>query len=227
LKIEQSTSRIFANDIPNVRETILNEATKLNISDKNASTNLFWTSNSSVDLNNFEMPPAPPSELFDVRYSSGRNLENSNSVILLQGVEYPVSITVNDPSKNFKFYDAVTNEFLGEINNNSNNVVIAQAKANAIKVETTTTNSNEFRLNCYPNPVSNNSTLNFVITENSQVTLKLYDALGNEVADLVNDYKTAGEYSINLNANNLTSGKYICKLVAGQNQTVQMITVVK
>jgi len=226
LKIDYGTSRIFANDVPNERESILNDATKITISDKNASSNLYWTSNSSIDLTNFEMPPAPPSELFDVRYSSGRNLENSNTVILLQGVEYPVSINVNDLSKNFRFYDAVTNEFLGEINNNSNNVTIAQAKGNAIKVETTPS-SNVFGLNCYPNPVSSNSTLNFVITENSQVTMKLYDALGNEVADLLNEYKTAGEYSINLNASTLSNGKYICKLVAGQNQTIQMITVVK
>ncbi len=226
LKIERGTSRIFANDAPNERQSVLSDAVKFNINAQNASNNLYWTSNNSIDLNSFEMPPAPPSELFDVRFSSNRNLENSNATILLQAADYPLSISVDNPTRNFKLYDAVTNEFFGEINNSTNSVTIAQSKANAIKVEVVPS-STEFGLSCYPNPVASNSTLSFVITENTQVSLKLYDALGNEVSDLLNEYKAAGEYSINLNASTLANGKYICKLIAGQNQAVQMITVVK
>ncbi|MEJ2613913.1 MAG: T9SS type A sorting domain-containing protein, partial [Ignavibacteriaceae bacterium] len=42
----------------------------------------------------------------------------------------------------------------------------------------------------------------------SRVTLKVYDILGREVADLVNDVKTPGNYKVNFNASNLASGVY-------------------
>ncbi|WP_337873326.1 T9SS type A sorting domain-containing protein, partial [Ignavibacterium sp.] len=41
------------------------------------------------------------------------------------------------------------------------------------------------------------------------------DVLGNEVASLVNESRTAGSYSINFNASNLSSGVYYYKLTAG------------
>jgi hypothetical protein len=48
--------------------------------------------------------------------------------------------------------------------------------------------------------------------------------LGNEVASLVNEYRTAGSYSINFNASNLSSGVYYYKLTAGNfTETKKMI----
>ncbi|MBU0475613.1 MAG: T9SS type A sorting domain-containing protein [Bacteroidetes bacterium] len=42
-----------------------------------------------------------------------------------------------------------------------------------------------------------------------QTTLKIYDILGNEVATLVNEKKTAGNYEVKFNASNLASGVYL------------------
>ena len=47
------------------------------------------------------------------------------------------------------------------------------------------------------------------------VQLKVYDVLGNEVATLVNEEKPAGNYQIEFNAANLSSGVYFYKLQAG------------
>ena len=47
------------------------------------------------------------------------------------------------------------------------------------------------------------------------VSLRVYDILGNEVAELVNEQKSAGTYKVNFTAENLSSGVYFYTLEAG------------
>ena len=56
------------------------------------------------------------------------------------------------------------------------------------------------------------------------MSLKVYDILGNEVATLVNEKKSAGKYNVDFNASALPSGVYFYKLQAGSFvQTKKMI----
>jgi hypothetical protein len=68
----------------------------------------------------------------------------------------------------------------------------------------------------YPNPFNPTTTIQFTIPQLCRVTLKLYDALGREVATLVDEEKQAGEYSVLLDATGWTSGVYFYKLQAGE-----------
>jgi len=67
----------------------------------------------------------------------------------------------------------------------------------------------------YPNPFNPTTTINYQIPEMSWVTLRVYDLLGNEVAELVNRDQTAGNYSVRFDATILSSGIYVCQLRAG------------
>lgn len=67
----------------------------------------------------------------------------------------------------------------------------------------------------YPNPFNPSTSIQYQIAGISQVTLKVYDVLGNEVATLVNEAKRAGSYEVNFNASKLSSGIYFYKLQAG------------
>jgi len=64
----------------------------------------------------------------------------------------------------------------------------------------------------YPNPFNPTTNIRYQVSSNTQVSLKVYDVLGNEVATLVNDYREAGSYEVNWNASNLSSGIYFYKL---------------
>jgi hypothetical protein len=76
----------------------------------------------------------------------------------------------------------------------------------------------------YPNPFNPSTTIRYSIRENSLVTLKIYDILGNEVATLVREVKPAGIYSVNFNSGSLSSGIYFYKLNAGNfTETKKMI----
>ena len=74
----------------------------------------------------------------------------------------------------------------------------------------------------YPNPFNPVSTIRYSIpsvtlsgVEGSRVQLKIYDVLGNEVATLENEYKSAGTYEVEFNAAKYTSGVYFYRLQAG------------
>ncbi len=75
----------------------------------------------------------------------------------------------------------------------------------------------------YPNPFNPSTKIEYSISEQSMVQLKVYDILGNEVASLVNEEQSAGTYRADFTADNLASGLYIAKLQAGNySQTIKM-----
>lgn len=67
----------------------------------------------------------------------------------------------------------------------------------------------------YPNPFNPTTTISYSIKKNGLTSLKVYDILGNEVATLVNENETAGNYSVEFNAEQLPSGIYIYRLISG------------
>jgi len=66
----------------------------------------------------------------------------------------------------------------------------------------------------YPNPFNPATNIQYAVSRRQFVSLKVYDVLGNEVAILVNEEKLAGNYEIEFDAGNLSSGIYFYRLVA-------------
>jgi hypothetical protein len=76
----------------------------------------------------------------------------------------------------------------------------------------------------YPNPFNPATTIKYDLPQNSDVTLKVYDVLGKEVATLVNENQSAGTYTVKFNANNFASGIYFYRISAGSfTQTKKFI----
>jgi len=67
----------------------------------------------------------------------------------------------------------------------------------------------------YPNPFNPSTTISYFTAKNEKVSLKIFDVLGNEVAELINEEKPAGYYEVDFNASNLSSGIYYYTLRAG------------
>ena len=75
----------------------------------------------------------------------------------------------------------------------------------------------------YPNPFNPSTKIEYSIPEASFVQLKVYDTLGNEVAELVNEEQSAGTYRADFIADNLASGFYVAQLRAGDfSKTIKM-----
>jgi hypothetical protein len=64
----------------------------------------------------------------------------------------------------------------------------------------------------YPNPFNPSTTIRVELPHSSRVSLKVYDALGQEVATLVDEEKAAGVHDVRFDAGNLASGMYVYRL---------------
>lgn len=69
-------------------------------------------------------------------------------------------------------------------------------------------------LNNFPNPFNPSTIISYQLPVTSNVSLKIYNVVGEEVATLVNMNQEAGLYQVNFNADNLGSGIYFYKLQA-------------
>jgi hypothetical protein len=229
LKLISDYAKDIVND-DNSKPDVLAKSTKLIIRDNSMHEgNLYMLPDKEADVSSFELPPLPPIGLFDVRYNNNRYVNNTDvSVISLQGITYPMSINIDYSDANYTFYDAVTNEVLGSIQKGTaGNVEVFGTKGNAIKVLKVDNLNGNYSMISQPNPVENSSTIVYTVPDNGNVTIKLYDAIGNEVATVADSYVSAGEHTVSLNAVNLSAGRYLCKLIQGSHTEVLSISVVK
>jgi hypothetical protein len=79
----------------------------------------------------------------------------------------------------------------------------------------------------YPNPFNPSTVISYNLPKNSNVSLKVFDILGNEVASLVNGNQIQGSYSVDFNGANIASGIYFYKLTADDYVDVKRMMLVK
>jgi len=79
----------------------------------------------------------------------------------------------------------------------------------------------------YPNPFNPSTTIKFSIPQSSNVTLKIFNTLGQEVSTLINQNMESGLHTINFDASQLNSGIYFYRLDADQFSQVRKMTLIK
>ena len=89
----------------------------------------------------------------------------------------------------------------------------------------------------YPNPFNPTTMINYSVPKTSLVTIKVYDILGKEIATLVNEEKSAGNYSVQFSANggyasgrnggNLSSGIYFYRMQSGNYSQTKKLVLLK
>ena len=79
----------------------------------------------------------------------------------------------------------------------------------------------------YPNPFNPVTKINFALPKQGFVTLKIYDVLGREVKTLVNEIKSAGQYSVDFNASEFSSGVYFYKLETNGFSNIKRMMLIK
>jgi hypothetical protein len=121
------------------------------------------------------------------------------------------------------YYEISVENPLGRESVQSNRVAagIGQPSKRTAEEEGTKENTEQyvnFLSDNYPNPFNPSTQINYSIKTSGMVTLRVYDILGNEVAELVNERKESGNYSVAFNAvsatDGLPSGIYVYRLTA-------------
>jgi len=70
----------------------------------------------------------------------------------------------------------------------------------------------------YPNPFSSETSIEYSLPIGRNVHLEVFNAMGQSVGILVDEFQGAGNYQVTFNASGLTSGMYYCRIIAGKNQ---------
>jgi len=78
-----------------------------------------------------------------------------------------------------------------------------------------------------PNPFNPTTTINFTISEDDFVTLDIYNVAGQKVDTLVNDFKSAGNYSVTWDSSGLSAGVYFYTLKSGDISRTMKMTLLK
>jgi len=114
--------------------------------------------------------------------------------------------------------------------NNPNERIIENFTATTIpvSVDTESSSSSEYDLTQnYPNPFNPITVIEYKVSNTTLVSLKVYDIIGREVAVLVNESKQPGIYQVVFNGENIASGIYFYKVVAGDFSSVKKMILLK
>jgi hypothetical protein len=79
----------------------------------------------------------------------------------------------------------------------------------------------------YPNPFNPSTKINYSISNAANVTLKIFNILGQEVAVLVDGFREVGNYEVNFEASDIPTGIYIYSLKAGSVEVSKKMTLIK
>ncbi len=79
----------------------------------------------------------------------------------------------------------------------------------------------------FPNPFNPTTEIRFSVAEKSDVSLKIFNMLGQEVATLVNETKSAGKHSVTFDASGVSSGVYFYRLQSAGRSALKMMTLLK
>jgi type IX secretion system substrate protein/immune inhibitor InhA-like protein len=106
------------------------------------------------------------------------------------------------------------------------NVVVEAVEASS--VDSVNALPTEFALNnAYPNPFNPTTMLTFDVASLSNISLKVYNLMGQEIATLVSGAQTIGTHSISFDASNLSSGVYFVRMQADGFNAMQKIMLMK
>ena len=79
----------------------------------------------------------------------------------------------------------------------------------------------------YPNPFNPSTVINYTLKAASNVSLKIFDLLGKEVATLVNKRQSAGNYNVKFDGNNLSGGVYFYSIKVNEFQETKSMLLLK
>ena len=150
----------------------------------------------------------------------------SSSVIYVCGSSGLVFKTI-DGGVNWALHTVPTSQSLNSINffNNTKGFAVGDSGTilftsngglTGVDEETMPIPNNFVLYQNYPNPFNPSTVIKYSIAVAGNVTLKIFDLLGREVAKLVNKYHERGNFSVNYEASKLSAGVYIYTLSSGR-----------
>jgi arabinogalactan endo-1,4-beta-galactosidase len=84
-----------------------------------------------------------------------------------------------------------------------------------------------YDFNIYPNPFNPNTTIEYSVPSFSNISIDIYNILGEEVANLFNGFKNPGTHNLIWEADNVPSGVYFCRMMAENFSDIKKIILIR
>ena len=201
---------------------------KIIITDASGVNYILYAVKGEVNLDQYELPPAPPTGMYDFRFSSGRIAEDINNAIKtieISGVTYPLTVRVE--GMDIRLMDE-TGKTINVNLKDGEDIVISDATIQKLMVSSQLIPDKYSLEQNYPNPFNPSTVIEFSLPEDvSNAKLSIYDALGELVTELVNKSLVAGKYQYQWNAEDVATGMYIYELRTDKFVSVKKMLLVK
>ncbi len=189
------------------------------------------------------IPPLPVTNLSAVRNQNGvlltwqKPADSTAKRFVIYRFDDSISININDPRNILVITYNDTTSYLDTkaIAANTQSVTYVVTSLDRLQNESIVNSSNTFTLNLlvsieeelgdkankfvlyqnYPNPFNPVTRIKYELPKAAQVSLRVYDILGNEIAVLIDGWQSAGNYDVDFRVNNSPSGIYFYTLKAG------------
>jgi hypothetical protein len=195
------------------------ELTSFNASVMQSSVCLTWTTATETNNRGFEVER----EVGSRKYGVG---SKRNEVSDWEKVGYVAGFGTTTEPKSYSFTDE--NVSSGRYSYRLKQIDFdgSITYSNIVEIEVNTSMQFALEQN-YPNPFNPSTQIDFRIPEDGYVTLKVYNSLGERVADLVDGYLKAGQHKVSFDGSRLSSGVYYYRIESDSKSLVRKMMLVK
>jgi len=168
---------------------------------------LTWTANTEPDLSLYEISRYAPDNLGTYVWAVIATTTNTYYV----DSDYGYAPGAGDITPHYKIRAKDSQNYYSNYSDEVANRAEYMHKE-VVAEKTEATGKDNFVLSNYPNPFNPSTSIVFTLNKNAFVKLKIYDILGREVGNLLNEYREMGSYTFSFNGSFLSSGIYLCRL---------------
>jgi hypothetical protein len=200
---------------------------KIIITDNTGRSYTLYSVNGVVNLDNYELPPVPPSGMYDIRFSGDRVAEDISSTtrsIDMNGIAYPITVRVE--GMNIRLQD-MTGTLINEDIKSGGEITISNSSINKLMVSGQLIPYVYVLEQNYPNPFNPVTKIKYGIPKTERVELTIYSVLGERLTTLVNEEQEAGYYTVEWDGSKVSSGVYLYTVKAGDSFNVKKMLLLK
>jgi hypothetical protein len=139
-----------------------------------------------------------------------------------------MTVAINNPERDYSVVNPVTGQVLGTaVAGRMNTIIITDPNTPSLRLMGEDNDLGALSVSVTPNPVYSTGLANITVPNAGRVTVELYNVVGERVATIMDEFKAAGVYGVDVNTAVLPAGRYIVKVSNGSAVAINAMTVVR